>query len=198
MWSKNRRVFYTRAMVFGLAFAMVIPSTTVLLMDSGIINSRSQIIDDDNISSKPGDVVMNAEATQVVQSGFGGGTPIWDMGIRGEGQIVGLYDLGVDYDHEAFRNSTTVADNAPGPTHRKMYAYHVMPGADDSDSGSFDHGTLNACMMVGDNSVVIGSNSGNTNGGKKFEIIASCLKNGLFRSVLALNCTPPTGLPVLF
>ena len=155
--------FTTRAIAFGLAFLLVIPSAAFF---AGTMETTPfQIMDDGNTRSEPNEnEITNSELTQVVQSGFDGGTPIWDMGIRGENQIVGLYDLGVDYDHEAFRNATNVADNAPGPTHRKMYAYHVIPGADDSDSGSFDHGTLNAGMIAADNTIVIGSNSGNVNG----------------------------------
>jgi hypothetical protein len=67
---------------------------------------------------------MNDDYVQVVQSGtHTGGTPIWDEGIDGTGQIITIADTGLDYDHELFRDLT----NPIGPDHRKIIAYVDIP-----------------------------------------------------------------------
>ena len=61
---------------------------------------------------------FNVEAAQTIQSGRvgPGSNPIWDKGLRGRGQIIGIIEKGtVDISHCFF------ADNAgPGPSHRKL------------------------------------------------------------------------------
>lgn len=84
-------------------------------------------------------------------------TPIWDKGLIGSGQIVGVADSGLDSNEDWFvhyDNGTTVthaittAENTSPPTlgtlhpNNKVIAYFVMPGAEAYDhSGAGFHGT---------------------------------------------------------
>jgi hypothetical protein len=77
----------------------------------------------------------------IVQSNQLDVTPLYDAGLRGEGQIVGVVDGRVDEGHCSFDDSVPV-----GPTHRKILAYNSTQGAD-------DHGTHVAGTVVGDNGV---------------------------------------------
>ena len=75
----------------------------------------------------------------IVQSNVPGQTPIWDAGIRGLGQVIGVIDGAVDENHCSFNDSVP-----PGPTHRKIVAYNWgSPGAD-------FHGTHVAGTAAGD------------------------------------------------
>ena len=74
----------------------------------------------------------------ILQSDVEGQTPIWDVGLHGEGQIGGLIDGTIKVSHCSF------ADTEPiGPTHRKVVAMRNA-GADDG------HGTHVAGTFVGD------------------------------------------------
>lgn len=66
--------------------------------------------------------------------------------LRGENQLVGLADSGLDMTHCFFYDP---ASPAAGPTHRKVHAYYVMPGADESDDPA-GHGTHTAGSLAGD------------------------------------------------
>jgi hypothetical protein len=70
----------------------------------------------------------NASSAQVVQSGgVGGSTPIWDKGLHGEGQIIGVFDTELpDMGHDFFRDPAVAA---AGPTHRKVLAIQTQPGS---------------------------------------------------------------------
>ncbi len=74
----------------------------------------------------------------VLQSNVSNSTPVWDKGIHGEGQIGGLIDGAMKEAHCMFDDAV-----APGPTHRKIIAYH-------GTSGSDSHGTHTAGTFVGD------------------------------------------------
>ncbi|MGH2570667.1 MAG: S8 family serine peptidase, partial [bacterium] len=78
----------------------------------------------------------------VAQSNVSGVTSIWDQGIRGEGQIIGHIDSGIAMASCFFQD---LADNTPGPTHRKVVAYRGPLSA-----GS--HGTHTAGTAAGLNS----------------------------------------------
>lgn len=79
------------------------------------------------------------QAPWVVQSNVPGVHPAWDRGLTGRGQIVGIIDGWVAYQHCAFLDPGVM----PGPNHRKILAYNT--------SFSYDaHGTYVAALAVGD------------------------------------------------
>jgi subtilisin family serine protease len=86
----------------------------------------------------------------VIQSNQNNMNPIWDRGIRGEGQVVGIIDSGVWRGHNQFRDPI---DNTPGPNHRKLVYYSSSLGINSSGS----HGTHCAGTLAGDQSPITGS-----------------------------------------
>jgi len=89
----------------------------------------------------------------VVQSGDAGtmATPFWDAGLVGNGEIAGIADSGIDYDHINFRDRMSDA-GVLGPAHRKILSYNTS--VDDWDSGSpMGHGTHTAGTLAGDSIV---------------------------------------------
>lgn len=73
--------------------------------------------------------------------------------MRGEGQIVGCADTGIDYDHCFFNDDTQPpfsASHQKSPNHRKIIAYYSVDGADYQDE------------VGGHGSHVVGSIAGNT------------------------------------
>ncbi len=83
-------------------------------------------------------------------------TPVWDKGLHGEGQIIGIGDTGLDYDMPWFRDP---AGTDVGPTHRKIVGYDVTYG-DDYD-GAFGHGTHVAGSVGVDRTPVDGYSNAN-------------------------------------
>ena len=80
--------------------------------------------------------VLNADGVQITQSGsnpIGGGgtivgaTPMWDMGLHGEGQVVGVGDSGLDGGSCYFENAAggTPGNQQYGDTHRKVQSYRA-------------------------------------------------------------------------
>jgi len=106
------------------------------------------------IEERPEFLLMNDTTKWVVQSNYSGSTPIWDHGIHGEGQIVGVMDSGLDYNSCWFREA---GGAAPGPSHRKVIDYSLFGGAayDGCDVG---HGTHVCGTLAGDQSYI---NAGN-------------------------------------
>jgi M6 family metalloprotease-like protein len=67
-----------------------------------------------------GDITIdNGTSTAVVQSDTATQTPIYNHGLRGEGQIVGLIDATLDMNHCFFNDAV----NPIGPAHRKVVGY---------------------------------------------------------------------------
>ncbi len=97
----------------------------------------------------------NGTTAGTIQSGTPGTEPIWNHGIHGEGQIVGVIDSGVlDIGHCMFRDP---AGNTPGATHRKVL--EVRSGG----SSPTSHATFVAGIVAGDdfNNPGTGTNRGN-------------------------------------
>ncbi len=94
----------------------------------------------------------NQFAQGIVQTGVVGNRRVWNLGLKGEGQVVMTTDAGINTQHIQFRD-TSVAINTFGsyPTHRKIIEYDR--GSDNpaivfGDHGSF-HGTHTACTVAG-------------------------------------------------
>jgi hypothetical protein len=77
----------------------------------------------------------NNEARWVVQSNIPGVLPLYDHGLRGEGQIIGIMDTRLDVNHCSFVDPS----NPIGPNHRKIVAYNTSFGA--SQHGTHVSGT---------------------------------------------------------
>ena len=91
------------------------------------------------VEEAPEVVPRNSTNRWIVQSNIVNVTPLYDNGIHGEGQIIGVMDGRVDVNHCSFRD----ANNPIGPNHRKILAYNTSQGAD-------LHGTHVAGIAVGD------------------------------------------------
>jgi PKD repeat protein len=112
--------------------------------------------------------LRNSQTSWKIQSGVEGYRPIWDQGLRGEGQIIGVADSGIDWDHECFYDpqhpqvqyTNKGETKPPDLAHRKIVNYwrFVNDGQDKSDHGTHVTGTL-AC----DNTYIT-NNSGDPNG----------------------------------
>jgi hypothetical protein len=99
--------------------------------------------------------IMNAEAAWTEQSKVSASTPVWTMGIHGDGVTVGIADTGLDTDHDLFRQNlyTPYAWTGSSPTHRKVVGYHQLgDNAIDYDG----HGTHVTGTAVG-NGAYVGS-----------------------------------------
>ena len=124
-----------------------------------------------------GTAVANETSIRSLQSGpqFGG-TPVWDHGIHGEGQVVAVLDTGLDinlcYFAEEDGSAPPINTGTPGggfqwqnvnPARRKVIAYDFLyscdqfpnaPGCDNpNDPADYDnqgHGTHAAASIAGD------------------------------------------------
>ncbi|MFP4142626.1 MAG: S8 family serine peptidase [Thermoplasmata archaeon] len=89
--------------------------------------------------------LMNADAQWITQTGTSDNRSIWDHELQGDGQIVGVSDTGLDYDHAAFRDPD---GNSIGSDHRKVVNY--VEYANDNDNAESGHGT-HVCGSVAGN-----------------------------------------------
>lgn len=93
------------------------------------------------VEESPQGVLRNATTGPLLQSGMPPSAPIWDRGLHGEGQIVGLIDTMIDTAHCMF------ADDVPiGPDHRKIVAAR-------SPASAHSHGTFVAGVLAADRGV---------------------------------------------
>lgn len=99
--------------------------------------------------------LLNDTTSWTIQSYAPDTTQIWERGIRGQGQVVGISDTGLDYDMPWFHDPRNIPI---GPTHRKVVGY--TPLLDDYD-GNFGHGTHVACTVAGDRTPVDGLSRAN-------------------------------------
>ena len=102
------------------------------------IHQVSQIPQIQFIEDAPQGVLRNRNTGPTVQSGAITETPIWDQGLHGEGQIIGLIDSLPFLGHQMFFDDVPV-----GPDHRKFVAWR-NPGSTHS------HGTFVAGVLAGD------------------------------------------------
>ena len=99
-------------------------------------------------------------ATKAIQSWDATSHTVWEHGIKGQGQVVGIADTGIDYDNCLFRdeamptpprcsgsghNQTSGCINAQ---HRKIITYRKFDGVDYNDY-NFGHGTHVAGSVAG-------------------------------------------------
>lgn len=80
----------------------------------------------------------NTNTRWIVQTNVNGNTPVYNNGIRGEGQLIAVQDGRVASTHCSFSDANPI-----GPTHRKIQAYNTSLGAD-------FHGTHVAGTALGD------------------------------------------------
>ena len=104
---------------------------------------------------------FNSDVQWVMQIGWRPERPdelaghrIWEHGIRGQNMVVGLFDTGIETEHDMFIDPA-VPVTGPGifPEHRKLAAYKLYEGAAFGDAGSF-HGTAVAGTLCGNDSIV--------------------------------------------
>ncbi|MCK5378320.1 MAG: S8 family serine peptidase, partial [Acidobacteria bacterium] len=118
---------------------------------------------------------FNDTTIWVGQSGTAGGaaTPVFDQGILGAGQIVGVLDTGIDIDSCYFRDTTEspAQNECNGGTlvnnnHRKVIAVDFLwnddcsGGISNSEWDSHDHGTHVAGTVAGDDFAQPGQHNG--------------------------------------
>jgi len=90
------------------------------------------------VEDAPDVTLRNNSNRWIVQSNVQDRTPLYDNGIHGEGQILGLMDTRVRESHCSFDDSVP-----PGENHRKILAYNAPEGSD-------SHGTHVCGTAVGD------------------------------------------------
>ncbi|MEM3444642.1 MAG: S8 family serine peptidase [Thermoplasmata archaeon] len=102
--------------------------------------------------------IFNNNGQWITQTGISENRKVWDKGIRGEGQIIGETDTGIDYDHAAFRDpNVQVVQNQVNQNHRKIVLYQNF--ADGKDSDNSGHGTHVVGTIAGDDSYVGGTSA---------------------------------------
>ncbi len=117
------------------------------------------------IDPEPRRTLLNDSTVEVGQAGpaFGAGTPIFDHGIYGEGQVVGVLDTGLDADHCYFDDplaglpATNACDGGTAVgDHRKILAVDFLDPAECAGGISatewdhHGHGTHVAGTLTGD------------------------------------------------
>ncbi len=126
----------------GFESVSIVRSFDRVLVDAVVplsgIHQVSQIPQIQFIEDAPQGVLRNRNTGPTVQSGAITETPIWDQGLHGEGQIIGLIDSLPFLGHQMFFDDVPV-----GPDHRKFVAWR-NPGSTHS------HGTFVAGVLAGD------------------------------------------------
>ena len=103
----------------------------------------------------------NSQAAWVVQTNIVNDYRVWNMGLRGLGQIVMTSDSGMDMGHNMFRDLLVpVSDFGDYPTHRKVIAYKRGSNSPliqfGDHAGASYHGSHTAGTMVGNDSAATG------------------------------------------
>lgn len=97
----------------------------------------------------------NANTSGTMQSGTPGTVPVWDNGLHGEGQIIGVIDSPIDLNHCFFSDNV---DNTVRPAHRKVVGFRNTSGA-----LAGRHGTFVAGIAAGDDVNTPGANANRGN-----------------------------------
>lgn len=90
------------------------------------------------IEERYGKRPLNEVIRWALQTAVNNDTFLWSKGIRGEGQIIGYMDTGLDFYDCYFWDPQ---GDPPGNNHRKVLAYQNYGFGDGSPNGSWDHGT---------------------------------------------------------
>jgi M6 family metalloprotease-like protein len=108
------------------------------------------------IEEVPEVIEDNGNTAGTMQSGTPGTTPIWNQGLRGEDQIIGVLDSrALDMNHCWFEDNV---NNTPNPAHRKVVGFRNASG-----DGAGGHATFVAGIVAGDdvNNLGAAANRGN-------------------------------------
>lgn len=89
------------------------------------------------VQERPQYRLFNSSVAWVAQSDTEEEYPLWERGLLGQGQMLGVLDSGLDYAHCSFRDPQV---DRPGPRHRKVEAYRQY-GGDEYDACVVGHGT---------------------------------------------------------
>lgn len=91
---------------------------------------------------------FNDTAQGLVQTGVVGNRRVWDMGLKGEGQVVMETDTGVNTSHFQFYDSANpISTFGQYPTNRKIIAY--VQGSSSSAIAFGDHGIYHGTHVAG-------------------------------------------------
>ncbi|HUT02815.1 MAG TPA: S8 family serine peptidase [bacterium] len=100
-------------------------------------------------------VLLNENSCWICQSFSEGSTPVWNKGIHGEGQIVGISDTGLDADMCFFYDASEgLPSSSINNGQRKTIVYYDLAGNGDWDD--YGHGTHCAGTIAGDDSATPG------------------------------------------
>lgn len=136
---------------------VIVPSSEL----SDFLDKISRRKDVYSIEPASGAVLLNDNASAIVQSGNTSSRPLWDRGLRGEGQTVCVLDTGLDFDSCYFAEddgtsppmATGYDTGTPDYSRKKVVMYDLLYSADfDIENGDFDnqgHGTAVAGNALG-------------------------------------------------
>ena len=115
---------------------------TVILPSMAEIRQLAQLPEVRWIEEVPVVNLDNRNTAGRIQAGVAGTTPIWNAGIHGEGQIVGIMDTRLDFNHCAFQDTV---DNTVRAAHRKVVGFRET-----ADTTQEFHGTFVGGIVAGD------------------------------------------------
>jgi hypothetical protein len=119
-------------------------ATVVAVLPRDALPRLARLPDVQFVEDAPDVTLRNSSTRWIVQSNVQDKTPLYENGIRGEGQVVGIMDGRVKESHCSFDDSVP-----PGEDHRKILAYNAPEGSDThgthvcgtavGEAGVFDH-----------------------------------------------------------